>query len=376
MAASSDPKLKPLPGIFNSRLPAIVAGAESLGVAGTSPATTSGYSLQRRRGDIHHVRAGAGLRRRLGPVDLAAQVGGGCRGFGQRDGDALLILGSAAWQLPHRHTGLGLVVGVDALITGTRRGHHGRVRRDVEADRYAFRDHAFSLQAVIPNRQGVGYAAGTGLAFAESPRQRYANANLITRPEVDRSQRPDRQARPGVVAHLEVGGGLPEQSTMLGHRGGVIVNEVRKVIECHVDRAHVTSRSVELWAMALGAADVDQVRLTGRSAGGNFDPPLAGFRHLRQRGEVRGQIRGILVAKLAFHERRHDAPRLVHRAGNLCRVQPATGEIRSESTLAVAAVALPAQRRPRGCPLPICLSRRGTARGLSRNPALRERYGK
>src|SRR5262249_44913383 len=89
MAASSDPKLKPLPGIFNSRLPAIVAGAESLGVAGTSPATT--------RQGTHYSGAGAifttswlgpvfgdGLAQWIWPRRLGAAVAALDSGMGMR----------------------------------------------------------------------------------------------------------------------------------------------------------------------------------------------------------------------------------------------------------------------------------------------------
>src|SRR5215468_8221177 len=97
-------------------------------------------TLQRRRGDGGHVLAGAALWRRLGPVDFTAQVGGSSCGLGQRYGDALLILGSAARHLPHGAAVAFVFVGARALVYSVRGTHDIRVGRDVEADRYAFRD--------------------------------------------------------------------------------------------------------------------------------------------------------------------------------------------------------------------------------------------
>jgi hypothetical protein len=45
--------------------------------------------------DIDHVRTRAVLRRRLGPMDIALEVGGGSCGLGERDAELLLILGRA-----------------------------------------------------------------------------------------------------------------------------------------------------------------------------------------------------------------------------------------------------------------------------------------
>src|SRR5450631_4462767 len=82
-----------------------------------SPASGRGPqqpASERRRRDVDHVRAGAVLGGGLGPADIAAEVVGGGSGLGQRDGNLLLILGSATRQLPYGHVGLGFVVGVNA----------------------------------------------------------------------------------------------------------------------------------------------------------------------------------------------------------------------------------------------------------------------
>src|SRR5262249_35111688 len=128
--------------------------------------------------------------------------------------------------------------------------------------------------------------------------------------------------------------------------------------------------------VALAAPNIDQVDLSGRSSRRNFDPPFARFCNLRQRREVRGQIGSVLTAELTFDKGRHDAPRLSNGALELGGVQPAAGEIRPKTTLARAAVAVPACRRPGGLPVPVCFSRRGTARGLSRNPPRSKRERK
>jgi hypothetical protein len=55
---------------------------------------------------------------------------------------------------------------------------------------------------------------------------------------------------------------------MLRHRHGVIEDKVRKIIEIHADRSHVAPRSVEGRAMALSAAHIDQVHLSGGAPAG------------------------------------------------------------------------------------------------------------
>jgi hypothetical protein len=54
-----------------------------------------GHSKRRRR-NIDHVRAGAALRRRLGPTDIALEIGGGSCGLRQRNAELLLIFWGAA----------------------------------------------------------------------------------------------------------------------------------------------------------------------------------------------------------------------------------------------------------------------------------------
>src|SRR5260370_36095851 len=111
---------------------------------GRMGATRAGRSLEGRRRDVRHVQARAGLWPRLGPADFTAQIGGGGCGLRQRYGQTLLILGSAARELP-----CGDVVG-DALIALSRRGHHIVTRRYGKADRQALCDYAFALNAVVP----------------------------------------------------------------------------------------------------------------------------------------------------------------------------------------------------------------------------------
>ncbi len=161
---------------------------------------------------------------------------------------------------------------------------------------------------------------------------------------------------------------------MLQQRGRVVVDEVGEIIEIRVDRAEVPPRSVECRAVTLAAAGIDQGRLSGRGSGRNLDPPLAGRRRLRQRGEVGGQIGGVLVAQLALHEGGHDSPRLAHRAHDLGGVQAAAGEIRPKLAFRVIAVAVPACGCSGGFPIPIRFSRGGIARGraLSGSQALGE----
>src|SRR5262252_3115739 len=296
------------------------------------------FALQRRRGDRGRIQVRAGLRPRLRPADFTAQIGGGGCGFGQRYSDALLILGSATWHLPHSDAGLGFLVGANALISGARSGHDVCICRDVKADSYAFRDQALALQAAVCDGQCVGHTTGSGFPLAENTRQRHAGTDFITGPEIDRPQGPSGQARPGVVAHVQVGGIVPKESPVLRHRGGVIVDKIGEVIEIHVDRADIAARSVERNAVALAAAHINQVRLSGRRSGRNFKPPLTRFCRLWQRREVRGQIGGILVAELTLHKGRHDAPRLANSPHNLCGAQPTAGEIRPKCTLASVAM--------------------------------------
>src|SRR5271167_1634349 len=131
------------------------------------------YGLQRRRGDVDHVEVGSGLGHGLLPDDGASEIGGLGDRLGQRYRQALLILGTAARQPP-----CGDVL-ADTLISASRRGHDVRTRRYGEADRQAFRDCAFALKAVVRDGQGVGHAAGTGLAFAEHARHRYAHSDFV-----------------------------------------------------------------------------------------------------------------------------------------------------------------------------------------------------
>src|SRR5216683_2657681 len=101
---------------------------ERVAVGAREPAVRS---LEGRRCDVRHVLARASLWPRLGPANFTAQIGGGGRGLRQRYGQTLLILGSAARELP-----CGDVIG-DALIALSRRSHHIVARWDVEADRQA-----------------------------------------------------------------------------------------------------------------------------------------------------------------------------------------------------------------------------------------------
>jgi hypothetical protein len=169
------------------------------------------------------------------------------------------------------------------------------------------------------------------------------------------------QPRPRVVAHVEVGGVASEQGAMRLHRGRVVVNKVRKIGEILVHRAHVVARPVELRAVTLGAADVERDRLPVRSAGRDFEPPLTGRIDLRQRGEIGGQIGGVLVAHLAFDEGGHDAPRLANSADHVGDVQSAAGEIGPEGALSVCAVAVAASRCSGGSPVPVGLAGGGVA---------------
>src|SRR5207244_5544549 len=112
----------------------------------------------------------------------------------------------------------------------------------------------------------------------------------------------------------------------------------------------------ELRTVTLSAADVERVSLPDRSAGRDFEPPLARRFRLRQRSEIGGQIGGVLVAHLAFDESGHDAPRLAHSADHLGDVQSAAGEIWAESALSVGAVAVAACGCSGGSPIPVGLA--------------------
>src|SRR5271156_1947904 len=106
--------------------------------------------------------------------------------------------------------------------------------------------------------------------------------DFVASPEIDFTQCRYGQAHPGEIAHVEVCGVVSEHGPMLRHRGRVVVDEVRKIIEVHVDRAHIPARSLELRGMTLAAAHIDQHGLSGRSARWNVESPLAGLRGLRQ----------------------------------------------------------------------------------------------
>ena len=162
---------------------------------------------------------------------------------------------------------------------------------------------------------------------------------------------------------------------MLPERGGVVVDQVREVIEIGVDGAQVAARSVEVDAVAP-AADIDQRGLSRRRARGRLEPPFAGLGDLRQRGEIGGEIGGVLVAHLALDESRHDAPGLAHGLLDLGGVQAAAGQIRAERALALQAVAVAAGGRSRGVPLPIGLAGRRIARRLRGGHALGQRQQK
>jgi hypothetical protein len=151
------------------------------------------------------------------------------------------------------------------------------------------------------------------------------------------------------------------------------VARFREVIEIGVDGAQIAARSVEIDAMALTAADIDQGGLPGRRARRRLEPPFAGLGDLRQRSEIGGQIGGVLIAHLAFDESRHDAPGLAHGLLDLRGIQATAGEIRPESALALQAVAIAARGRPGGVPLPIGLAGRRIARRLRGGHALGQR---
>jgi hypothetical protein len=93
-------------------------------------------------------------------------------------------------------------------------------------------DHAFALNAVVPNGQRVGLPR-TSFSFAEHGRQARMET-YSSRPGVDLPQLPHRGARSGVIAHSEVPGIISDLRRMCGHRGCVVVDEVREIIEIHI----------------------------------------------------------------------------------------------------------------------------------------------
>src|SRR5262249_57104735 len=125
--------------------------------------------------------------------------------------------------------------------------------------------------------------------------------------------------------------------------------------------ARVVAGPMEGGAGTRGTADVERDSLPVRSAGRNFEPPLAGRCRLWQRGEIGSQIGCVLVAQLAFDKGGHDAPRLANSVDHLGDVQSAAGEIRPESPLSVCAVAVAACRCSRGFPVPVSLAGAGIA---------------
>jgi hypothetical protein len=160
---------------------------------------------------------------------------------------------------------------------------------------------------------------------------------------------------------------------VLRQGGGVIVDQVGEVIEVGIDGAEIAARSVEIDAVALAAADIDQGGLSGRRAGGDLEPPFGRLGGLRQAGKIGGEIGGLLIAQLALDKSRHDPPRLAHGLHELRGIQSAAGEIRPERALALGAVTVPARRRGRRVTFPVRLSGCGIARGLRGGSALRQR---
>jgi hypothetical protein len=136
------------------------------------------FRLQRCRPDIDYVRAWAALWCRLCPVNVAFQVRGlGC-GLGERDAQFRLIFRSAARQFPCGDSGLGLVVGVRALIPFPRRRHDSDVGWDRETYRQALSNHASALDAIVGDRHGVSHAARPSLSLRRydlRPRRRPAH---------------------------------------------------------------------------------------------------------------------------------------------------------------------------------------------------------
>src|SRR5207237_7484224 len=94
--------------------------------------------------------------------------------------------------------------------------------------------------------------------------------------------------------------------------------------------------------MALTAAHIDQHLLARRHICRSFKPPFCRLRRFLQGAKIRREIGRVLLAELSLGERRHDTPRLVHCARDLCAVQSAAREIRAKSAFALWAMAVSA----------------------------------
>src|SRR5262249_36112255 len=130
---------------------------------------------------------GAGLDRRLGPADVAAQIVVGGAGLRQRDGEGLVLLRRHGWHLPDGDVGLRLLVHLHALIAGPGRLDNLGLLRDDQPPGRVFHGQTLARQPAVFDHQLVGHTIGDRLPFAE-PRDEAGADTDLARPVIDLPQ--------------------------------------------------------------------------------------------------------------------------------------------------------------------------------------------